>query len=160
LALESIGDTVYVAGEGVAIRREVQLGFREGDWVEILSGVAEGERIVTVGQDGLAEGTPIQVLEPGVSPAGVMASAGQARPPGPGGSAAMVSTPHTRADSGHEGGPGGGQRPDIASMTPEQLDAMKERMRSFGMTDEQIQARLERLRESQQNKSGDESSSN
>ena len=62
LALESIGDTVYVMSDGVAERREVTLGFREGDAVEILSGLEEGEQVVSVGQDGLSDGTPIQVL--------------------------------------------------------------------------------------------------
>jgi len=159
LALESIGDTVYVAGDGVAIRREVELGFREGDWVEILSGVAEGEPVVTVGQDGLAEGTPIQVL-PGVAGAGIMASGGQGALPGDGRSAAApATTPQAGRPGGRPGGGfGGGQRPDVSSMTPEQVEAMKERMRSFGMTDGQIEERLKRMRESQQGESGDGSS--
>ena len=62
LSLESIGDTVYVAEGDSASRREVQLGFKEGDFVEVLSGVSEGERIIVVGQDGLSDGTPIQIL--------------------------------------------------------------------------------------------------
>ncbi len=63
LSLESIGDTVYVLADGdVASRREVELGFREGDYVEVTSGVAVGEAVVTVGQDGLSEGTPLKVL--------------------------------------------------------------------------------------------------
>jgi membrane fusion protein (multidrug efflux system) len=62
LSLDSIGDTVYVADGDAASRREVVLGFREGDSVEVLDGVVEGERVVVVGQDGLSEGTPIQVL--------------------------------------------------------------------------------------------------
>ncbi len=63
LSLESIGDTVYVAEGGVARRREVTLGFQEGDTVEILDGLAEGERVVVVGQDGLSDGTPVQELD-------------------------------------------------------------------------------------------------
>ena len=62
LSLESIGDTLYVAEGGVAARRDVQLGFKEGDSVEVLSGVSEGESVIVVGQDGLSDGTPIQVL--------------------------------------------------------------------------------------------------
>lgn len=62
LSLESIGDTVYVAEGETASRRDVELGFKEGDSVEVLSGVSEGERIVVVGQDGLSDGTPIQIL--------------------------------------------------------------------------------------------------
>jgi len=62
LSLESIGDTVYVAADGTASRREVKLGFQEGDSVEVRQGVAEGERVIVVGQDGLSEGTPIRIL--------------------------------------------------------------------------------------------------
>ncbi|MEZ5333015.1 MAG: efflux RND transporter periplasmic adaptor subunit [Thermoanaerobaculia bacterium] len=62
LALDSLGDTVFVLDEGKAERRDVELGFREGALVEVLSGVEEGERVVTVGQDGLTDGTPVQVL--------------------------------------------------------------------------------------------------
>ncbi len=63
LSLESIGDTVYVAAGGVAQRREVRLGFQEGDLVEIVDGLDEGEQVVVVGQDGLSDGTPVQILE-------------------------------------------------------------------------------------------------
>jgi len=62
LALDSIGDTVYVSRDGKAERREVELGFRQGDLIEITEGVEEGELVVSVGQDGLSDGTPIQVL--------------------------------------------------------------------------------------------------
>ncbi len=120
LSLESLGDTVYVAVDGVASRREVELGFREGDLVEVVSGLAAGEPVVVVGQDGLSDGTPVQVLA-SVAPAAV------ARPvPG-------------------EGHGGQGQRrgrPDFSQMSPEQLERVKERMRARGMTEEQIEERL------------------
>jgi membrane fusion protein (multidrug efflux system) len=64
LSLESIGDTVFVADGEIASRREVTLGFREGDFVEVVSGVAEDESVVVVGQDGLSDRTPIHILEP------------------------------------------------------------------------------------------------
>jgi hypothetical protein len=42
-------------------------------------------------------------------------------------------------------GPGGGQgRPDFSKMTPEQLEQVKERMRSRGMSDEQIESIIKR----------------
>ena len=65
LSLESIGDIVYVADGDTASRRSVGLGFREGDFVEVLEGVSEGEQVIVVGQDGLSEGTPIHVLDGG-----------------------------------------------------------------------------------------------
>ena len=64
LSLDSIGDTVFVADGGTVSRRDVALGFEEGDFVEVVSGITDGEQVVVVGQDGLSEGTPIQVLEP------------------------------------------------------------------------------------------------
>ena len=64
LSLESIGDTVFVADGDLASRREVELGFQEGDFVEVVSGVAEDESVIVVGQDGLSDGTPIQVMSP------------------------------------------------------------------------------------------------
>lgn len=151
LSLESIGDTVYVAAEGVASRREVELGFREGDLVEILGGVDAGEMVVVVGQDGLSEGTPLQIL------AGLgeqTASAGDR----PGRPDAQAQAGEQNADSGRPAGaPGGespgsrGARPDFSSMTDDQLEQVKARMRSKGMTDEQIEERIKRRREATAN---------
>lgn len=62
LSLESLGDTVYVARDGRAERREVRLGFRQGDDVEVLAGLEPGEEVVVVGQDGLSQDTPLRVL--------------------------------------------------------------------------------------------------
>jgi len=133
LSLESIGDTVYVADGGAASRREVTLGFQEGDRIEVVTGVAEGEAVIVVGQDGLSDGTPVQVLG-AMSPPSAPATVGgpPAAPPGPG-----------------PGGPPRGKdgRPDFSQMTPEQIEQMKERMRSRGLTEEEIEERLERARE-------------
>ncbi len=127
LSVDSIGDTVYVAADGVADRREVELGFAEGDFVEAVSGLAAGEQVVVVGQDGLSDGTPVQVLS----------GAGEA-PPG-------------AAGGGRRPGGRGGPRPgfDPANMTPEMLEQIKERMRARGMSEEQIEERLQRMRERQ-----------
>jgi len=153
LAIESIGDTVYVVGDGVAIRREVELGFREGDSVEILAGLAVGEMVVSVGQDGLSDGTPIKVLGKMGAPGERMADPG-GEGDSPGGAPTPGVSPGGREGGADAGGPpGGGQfggrRPDLSQMTPEQIERMKARMRSSWMTDEQIEQRLQRLRESQ-----------
>ena len=125
LSLESIGDTVYVADGNVASRREVELGFAEGDFVEARSGIEEGESVVVVGQDGLSDGTPIQVLQKG-----------EAAP------APLDVAPLDVARGDMRGKGKGGRRPDPSQMTPEQLESAKERMRARGMTDEQIEERL------------------
>ncbi|MCP4202708.1 MAG: efflux RND transporter periplasmic adaptor subunit [bacterium] len=102
LSLESLGDTVFVDRNGTAERRDVEIGFEEGDSVEVLSGVSPGELVVVVGQDGLSDGTPIQVLGG--------AESGSAR----------------TATGGH---PPGGGPPDPSQMAPEDLERMKQRMR-------------------------------
>jgi membrane fusion protein (multidrug efflux system) len=137
LSLESIGDTVYVVDGDVASRREIELGFAEGDFVEARSGIDEGERVVVVGQDGLSDGTPIQVLRKGEAapaPPARTAQAGDGRPQG--------------GPPGDMRGKGkGGRRFDPSQMTPEQLERVKENMRARGMTEEQIEERLKGARE-------------
>jgi len=140
LALESIGDTVYVAAGEAASRREVRLGFTEGDFVEVTEGVAEGEQVVVVGQDGLSDGTPVQVMGVRVMDGGAPGGEGATAPPAAG----------TRAEARGgppEGAPPRGERPDFSNLSPEQLERIKERMRARGMTDEQIEERLRQMRE-------------
>ncbi len=129
LSLESLGDTAYVAVDGVASRREVELGFREGDLVEVVSGLAVDESVVVVGQDGLSDGTPVQVLASADAVSRVAESAPDSSDPLPAAAARPV--------PGHGRG-----RPDFAQMSPEQRERVKERMRARGMTEEQIEARL------------------
>jgi RND family efflux transporter MFP subunit len=145
LSLESIGDTVYVAADGKASRREVELGFRQGDLVEIVRGVSEGEQIVVVGQDGLSEGTPLQIL--GGAPE--EPAHGDTETPLPVRANAQVPASPEPSGEFNKGGRGG--RPDFANMTDEQLEQVKVRMRSMGMTDEQIEERIKRRSETAAN---------
>jgi len=127
LSIESLSDTVFVVNdEGQAVRRDIELGYEETDVVEVLSGLEVGERVIVVGQDGLTDGTPIQVLKgPGADKAAPKARAANfERPPGA------------------PGGPG--DRMDLSKATPEQLERIKNRMRERGMTDEQITQALAR----------------
>jgi membrane fusion protein (multidrug efflux system) len=57
--------TVYVAQDGVAIARPVQAGISDEKNTEILSGVSEGEQIVTLGQNGLRPNQAIQSANAG-----------------------------------------------------------------------------------------------
>jgi membrane fusion protein (multidrug efflux system) len=63
LSLESLGDTVYTVKGDVAARKPITLGYEEADVVEVRSGLQEGDLVITVGQDGLSDGTPIRILE-------------------------------------------------------------------------------------------------
>lgn len=123
LTLDSIGDAVFVVDGGSAKRRDVTLGVREGDHVEVLGGLEEGERVVSVGQDSLSDGTPIEVLDATGAPesqAGVPVEAQGEAPGGPAGA---------------------------GEMTPERLEMIKQRMRDRGLSDDEIDERLERMRQ-------------
>ena len=129
LSLESLGDTIFVFKDGVAERREVELGFEEGDLVEVVAGVSPGERVVVVGQDGLSDGTPIEILE-------------------------SLSRPGAEANAAAAGGLGdakteswAGPRPDPSSMTPQDIERLKERMRSRGLSEAEIEQRVQRMRQ-------------
>ncbi len=177
LVLESTSDTVYVAmddGEGgtLARRRELELGYEESDSLEVLSGLAEGEDVVIVGQDGLSDQTPILIMEregPAAAPtmftsapatgteSPAQVAAGQAAPAAGGAGAAEQAAPQPRRPGGPgfgqpgQGGPGGsrGAQPggfDPSQLTPERIEMMRSRMKEFGMTDEQIDQRIEAIR--------------
>ena len=49
--------------EWVAQRRVVKVGYRNSEFVEILDGLNEGEKVITVGRSAVRDGTAIQVLE-------------------------------------------------------------------------------------------------
>ncbi|MBN8726320.1 MAG: efflux RND transporter periplasmic adaptor subunit [Xanthomonadales bacterium] len=47
----------------VARRRVVGTGYADGDRVEVREGLAEGERVITVGRNAVRDGTAVQVIE-------------------------------------------------------------------------------------------------
>jgi membrane fusion protein (multidrug efflux system) len=57
------GYVVYVAQDGKAARREVQLGFIKGRSVRVLSGLAEGDRLIVSGHRYVGPGDPVAVQE-------------------------------------------------------------------------------------------------
>jgi hypothetical protein len=124
----------------------VELGYSEGDYVEVISGVAENEPVVVVGQDGLSEGTPIRVLAPaGEAPArGAGEDLEDGSPSRPGSGAPAPGD--GKAIIGGQGGLVDG-RFDPAAATPEQLERMKQLMRARGLSEEEIEERLGRARE-------------
>ncbi len=56
------GSTIYVVAGDEARRRSVETGYGWGDELEILSGIAEGDKVVIVGQKGLKDGTSVEVV--------------------------------------------------------------------------------------------------
>jgi RND family efflux transporter MFP subunit len=53
---------VFVTEDDTAVKRAVTLGIEEGELVEVLSGVAEGDNVVVAGQGSLDDGQKIKVL--------------------------------------------------------------------------------------------------
>ena len=60
LILETDEDDVFVLADGKARRTPVELGFSEGNRVEVIAGLTEGDRVITVGQEGLKDGTDVR----------------------------------------------------------------------------------------------------
>jgi membrane fusion protein (multidrug efflux system) len=53
---------VFVVEGTVAKRRDLTLGVEEGDFVEALSGLKAGEKVIIAGQGALRDGSPVKVL--------------------------------------------------------------------------------------------------
>jgi membrane fusion protein (multidrug efflux system) len=161
LVLDSIGDTVFVREGDLAARREVRLGVREEDEVEVIEGLSEGEQVIVLGQEGLADGTPVSVLE---DEATTGPSGG---PPDESRIEEMRARMRERGMSDDQieqrleqmrqrGAQGGGAAPGgdippfmerrIRDASPEELEQIKQRMRSFGMSDERIDEIVRRIR--------------
>ena len=54
---------VYVIVDDLARKREVEVGFDDEGQVEILSGLEEGETVVTIGQSGLKDSTKVEIIQ-------------------------------------------------------------------------------------------------
>lgn len=54
--------SVYLVSNGMALRREVQTGYVNGNNVEILGGLGEGDTVVTVGQSSLQDSVQVDVV--------------------------------------------------------------------------------------------------
>ena len=65
------GETVLmvVGADSVAHERKVEVGVREPDKVQILSGVKPGEKVIIVGGVGLEDGNKVRIEKPGQKPA-------------------------------------------------------------------------------------------
>jgi membrane fusion protein (multidrug efflux system) len=54
---------VFVMNGNLVSQREIELGLTEEDFVEVASGLNEGEVIVTVGVEGLKDGQRVDVVQ-------------------------------------------------------------------------------------------------
>ena len=66
------GETVLMAvgSDSLAHEKKIEIGIREPDKVQILSGVSAGEQVITVGGLGLEDKTKVTIVKPGEEPAG------------------------------------------------------------------------------------------
>jgi membrane fusion protein (multidrug efflux system) len=78
LVLEGEGNQIFVyeeneeTGAGKAARRKVKVGFSDNEWLEVLTGLSDTDKVITVGQEGLRPGTAVRLVG-----AGVVASGGR-----------------------------------------------------------------------------------
>jgi membrane fusion protein (multidrug efflux system) len=56
------GAVWVVNGEGLARRRQVEVGLRARDGVEVVAGLEPGDRVVTAGASLLSEGIPVRIV--------------------------------------------------------------------------------------------------
>ncbi|GAA5189074.1 efflux RND transporter periplasmic adaptor subunit [Ferrimonas gelatinilytica] len=64
LIRQDLGHAVFVIKEGMAERREVTLGYSEGEQVEVVAGLTEGDQVVVRGHHQLHDGTEVTVIDP------------------------------------------------------------------------------------------------
>jgi len=55
--------TLYVVEDGLARKREVSIGYEDEGQVEILSGIKEGDVVITIGQSGLSDSTRVELVQ-------------------------------------------------------------------------------------------------
>ena len=61
--LDDEGDpAVFAIRGGKAVRVPVKLGYLDGEWAEVRSGVALGDQVVVAGKTALRDGSVVQVL--------------------------------------------------------------------------------------------------
>ena len=61
--LEDEGDpAVYAVKAGKAVRVPVKLGYLDGQWAEVRSGLKVGDQVVTAGKVALREGSPVTIV--------------------------------------------------------------------------------------------------
>ena len=53
---------VFISEDGTAVKKAVELGLEEGDLVEVITGVSEGDNVVVAGQGALDDGQKIKTL--------------------------------------------------------------------------------------------------
>jgi len=56
------GPYCYIVIDNTARKRSLTLGIIEGDSAEVISGIAKGDKVVTLGKENMSDGTPVEVV--------------------------------------------------------------------------------------------------
>ena len=56
---------LVVSGDSTVHRKAIETGARDGDKVQVLSGVSAGEQVVTAGGVGLDDNSKVRIVKPG-----------------------------------------------------------------------------------------------
>ena len=105
LVAEAEGSYAFLFKDGTAEKRLLEIGIAEGDYVEVLSGLSDGDSIITVGQEGLRNGAPVRV-------AGQIPPAAEGMPGDMDGAPAGMGGRPGGTDGGTEGTDGGTEGTD------------------------------------------------
>lgn len=62
--VQEIGQNyVFIVQDHTAIKKMISLGIREDNRIEVLEGLEEGQKIIVFGQQGLKDGTLVEIIQ-------------------------------------------------------------------------------------------------
>jgi RND family efflux transporter MFP subunit len=138
-----------ITAENLVEKRDVVLGFSEEDRVEILEGIVEGEAVVTVGYEGLADGYAVNVMSwegaPPPEASSVSVASEPASSPERGGRTDEISPPQGRDTPPRQQarrGSSGSRGPGGRAMPPEMVARVMDRLMENPEVKEEYEARL------------------
>lgn len=65
IQLQQTYSAFIVKNDTLALRKDVKTGIREGNEVEILSGISAGDQLIVTGQNGLQDSAKVRIVHPG-----------------------------------------------------------------------------------------------
>ena len=108
LVAEAEGSYAFLFQDGTAEKRLLDIGIAEGDYVEVLSGLMDGDSVITVGQEGLRNGAPVRIAGQPAPPAAEGMAEGMGGRPGSAGSETRGAPQAPAAQEGNAGSRGAG----------------------------------------------------
>ena len=139
LVLETDEDDVFIIeGDSSGRRVRIELGYVDGDRIEVLSGLRPRDAVITVGQEGLKDGAAVRIAGAGLVDSAAVAEA-RASASEEGGRALDGGGRRGRAGPGVGRGFGRGGMPDSSTIVA--------RMKERGMSDSAAVARYKQIKE-------------